>query len=204
MGSVEGGEGRNSKHLVNLLRVQESMNQRGSSESMREETFESSGVDMIRQMYDQEFKDLADDREGLSVNDREWLKEVKSNIRKDDSGHYEIGLPKSDVSNLPDSLPVAEKRLNSLRRRFERDSNFFEQYKAVILSVIVILAVKALLQELCAMKCDWDGPIPQPLSFEWERWLSDAQKLDSVELGRCVLKADVIETLMRERRERGY
>ena len=73
--------------------------------------------------------------------------------------------------------PWQKKRLNSLRRRFERDSNFFEQYKAVILSVIVILAVKALLQELCAMKCDWDGPIPQPLSFERQRWTDVSRNL---------------------------
>ena len=40
------------------------------------------------------------------------------------------------------------------------------------------------------MRCEWDDPIPQPLSFQWEKWLSDAQKLNSVELSRYLMKAD--------------
>ena len=113
MGSGEDGEGQKSKHPVNFLGIQESMS--------AQETRECSRIDMIRRMHDQEVKDLADEREGLSVSDREWLKEVKSIMRKDGSGHYEVGLPRADVSNLPDSRPTAEKKLNSLRRRSERE-----------------------------------------------------------------------------------
>ena len=110
--------------LENFLRIQESM-------SAQEETRECSGIDMIRRMYDQEFKDLADEREGLSVSDREWLKKVKSNMRKDEWALRSRVAKDRCVQSTRQSTHCG-KKLNSLRRRFERDPTFFEQYKAVI------------------------------------------------------------------------
>ena len=73
--------------------------------------------------------------EGLSVCDQEWLKEVKSTIRKDGEGHYEVPLPKVQMGEIPDSLPTAKRRLESLRKRFRRDPEYFESYKSVIHSL---------------------------------------------------------------------
>ncbi|KAF0306051.1 hypothetical protein FJT64_022404 [Amphibalanus amphitrite] len=58
-------------------------------------------------MYEAEFKDTSDDSEALSVNDQEWLVEVKATIRKDDEGHYEVALPRNQ-------LEEAERRIEDL------------------------------------------------------------------------------------------
>ena len=89
-------------------------------------------LQLFRQLYDQDFKDVSDEKEGLSVEDKEWLSMVKSSTCKDDEGHFVIGLPLRDVGDLPDSYLTAEKRLEPLRRRLSKDPSLREEYVAVV------------------------------------------------------------------------
>ena len=110
--------------LVNFLRVSEP---RASTPSDL--------TDMFQSLYEEEFRGVSDESEEFSVNDREWMKEVSASIRKDEEGHFEVALPKVDVGKVPDSLPSAKRRLESLRKRFRRDPEYFESYRAVIKSL---------------------------------------------------------------------
>ena len=60
----------------------------------------------------------------------------------------------------------------------------------------VTLRGKVLLQRLCAASCGWDDVIPPPLLQEWESWIEEARKLDSVRLSRDIsgLPGNVVST----------
>ena len=118
------GASGDSRYLVNFLRVCEP--RPGSHEDL---------VDMFNSMYEAEFRDGSEESEQFSVNDRQWLKDVGSTVRKDGQNHYEVALPKVEVSEIPDSFPSAKRRLESLRSRFKRDSEYFDRCKAVIKSL---------------------------------------------------------------------
>ena len=90
---------------------------------------------MFEKLYSGDFSDVSDNRDGMSVEDKEWLKKVKGTVRKDEDGHFEIALPRSDMDHLPDSFPVAERRLASLKRKFRRDPGIFQSYRSVIHSL---------------------------------------------------------------------
>ncbi|XP_043240715.1 uncharacterized protein LOC122391117 [Amphibalanus amphitrite] len=113
-----------SRAVVHFLRVTEP---RASKQSDL--------TDMFHSMYEAEFKDTSDDSEALSVNDQEWLVEVKATIRKDDEGHYEVALPRNQLGDIPDSLPTARRRFESLRGKFKRDPKYFESYREIIRSL---------------------------------------------------------------------
>jgi len=53
------------------------------------------------------------------------------------------------------------------------------------------LQARMILQELCRMKVGWDDDIPQQQQKEWESWTSDLEKLDRLEVDRC-LKPETI------------
>ncbi|XP_043205783.1 uncharacterized protein LOC122372549 [Amphibalanus amphitrite] len=91
---------------------------------------------LFEQLYEQDFSGLDDDSVGLSVEDRLWLDRVRATVRKDEEGHFEIGLPRSTVTSVPDSRPVAEKRLMSLRRKLMGDPSLFQSYRAVMQSLV--------------------------------------------------------------------
>ena len=119
--SSQSSRGSSSRHSVNRIGV--------SRSDMHGKTPE---IDLFRQLYDQDFKDVSDDAEGLSVEDKEWVSMVKANMKKDDSGHYEIGLPLRDIGDLPDSYFTARRRLESLRRRLSNDRSLRDEYVSVV------------------------------------------------------------------------
>ena len=124
MGCAQGTAGSGERLTVNLLRVLDTCAPQPDS-----------GESMYKKIYEQEFGDLSDDREGLSVEDREWIDSVSSNINRDAEGHFVIPLPKADLGELPDSYQMASRRLESLRKRFRADSKYFEMYRGVISSL---------------------------------------------------------------------
>ncbi|XP_043238689.1 uncharacterized protein LOC122390096 [Amphibalanus amphitrite] len=109
---------------VNLLRVHDSCVPDRDSECV------------FKVMYEHEFKDLSDDKECLSVEDREWLSDLLPQVKRDEEGHFVIPLPKKDFDQLPDSFPMASRRLDSLRRRFRSDPDYFDAYRRVISSLV--------------------------------------------------------------------
>lgn len=87
----------------------------------------------IERMYKDEFGNTADDiDEGMSVEDHK-AKEImdKSAILID--GHYQLRLPfRQDRPILPDSRPAAEKRLEWLKKKMQKDEVFKEKYSQVM------------------------------------------------------------------------
>ena len=132
MGRVSRQDGSGDRLTINFLRVQEMCHP--DDVPMTQDVPVCEGDCQYRAMYEQGFRE-ADDRECLSVEDKEWMKEVESGIKRDAEGHFEVPLPKVEFSELPDSFKTASVRLSSLRRRFQRDPQYFEQYRSVMRSL---------------------------------------------------------------------
>lgn len=50
----------------------------------------------------------------------------------------------------------------------------------------VMLKAKILMQEACKLDIGWDDVIPDALSFQWQKWLEELQKLEEVFVPRCL------------------
>ena len=87
----------------------------------------------LERMYNAEFDDINDDiDENMSVEDR-YAEEIMNKTTVLKNEHYEIGLPfKHNPPHLPDSLYTAEKRLESLKSKMERNENFRKKYSSVM------------------------------------------------------------------------
>ena len=116
--------GADPRCLVNFLRINQTRDRP-----------DRSMVEMFHDLYEQDFMDSCEESEEFSVNDREWLTEVKATVCKDSEGHYQVALPKVQLEDIPDSLPTAKRRLESLRNRFRKDPQYYESYKTVMHSL---------------------------------------------------------------------
>lgn len=125
MGCVQGTTGSRGRLTVNFLRVQDTC----TSE-------QDLGECVHKRMYEQDFKDLSDDRECFSIEDQEWIDDVRSSMKRDAEGHFEVPLPKIEFSELPDSYQTARRRLLSLQKRFQADPAYFGEYRRVIESLV--------------------------------------------------------------------
>ena len=83
-------------------------------------------------MYDGGFEDARSDEQGMPVEDHR-AKEIMDASATLVNGHYQLKLPfKEGQSNLPDSKPTAEKRLQWLKKKMEKDENFKGKYTQVV------------------------------------------------------------------------
>ena len=62
-------------------------------------------------------------------------------------------------------------------------------YDPLGLAIPFVFPAKLLLQDLCRVKLDWDGPIPQKHKVPWERWIADLRKLSQFSVDCCVKPA---------------
>ena len=85
----------------------------------------------------------------LPRSDRRFLDLMdQKEVKKD--GHYELPLPLKDEDiRLSSTRAAAMKRLESLRRKFEKDDQFFKEYKNFM---------EELMEGGYARKCDGKGP----------------------------------------------
>ncbi|XP_041471855.1 uncharacterized protein LOC121421260 [Lytechinus variegatus] len=65
-----------------------------------------------------------------SQNDLKFVKLMEKEIHVSESGHYEMPLPfkEEEVPVLPNNKFVAAKRLNHLKKKFENDATYYDQY----------------------------------------------------------------------------
>jgi hypothetical protein len=88
--------------------------------------------DMITNLYNKDFEDMADSNVGMSIDERTAL-EIVQNSCKFTNGKYTVVLPwRSSSVVLPNNRFHALKRLLSLKGRFTRDPNLFEKYEQII------------------------------------------------------------------------
>ena len=87
----------------------------------------------LEHLYNAEFRDtLVDVEESLSFEDRK-AKQIMDESVALTNGHYQLKLPfRHSPPCLPDSLPVAKKRLYWLKKKMERDPEFNKQYASVV------------------------------------------------------------------------
>ena len=84
-------------------------------------------------MYNAEFSESsASSKEVMSIEDRRALAIMERTVQMVD-GHYQLSLPwKYDNPCLPNNRPMAEKRLNLLKRRLEKNKVLHEKYKDAV------------------------------------------------------------------------
>ena len=89
--------------------------------------------DKMQQLFEQDFCEKSANNEfPLSVEDKLFLSKVGGSVTKL-NGHYQIALLwRQECVTLPNNRVVAERRLVYLKRKFERDAEFFDQYKEKI------------------------------------------------------------------------
>ena len=91
----------------------------------------------VNRMFEQDFSERKSHSKVLSQDDRMFLKRTKDNIHLTEDGHYEMPLPfRDDSVELPYNRKLAETRLGHLKRRFERDKKYKEDYISFISDVI--------------------------------------------------------------------
>ncbi len=49
-----------------------------------------------------------------------------------------------------------------------------------------VLKAKAIFQELCRVKVDWDEELPVDVAAQWHRWLNDLPLLSALTIPRCL------------------
>ncbi|XP_063968310.1 uncharacterized protein LOC129267694 [Lytechinus pictus] len=83
----------------------------------------------VLRMLEADFSDLRSSKEPFSQNDVRFMRIMKDNVRVLDDGHYETPLPfKENAPKLPNNRYMADKRLQHLKRKFERDPNYHRSY----------------------------------------------------------------------------
>ena len=75
----------------------------------------------LERLWNTDFKESTVDKKALEVM-------ARSLKRKDD--HFQVALPwRKEPVDIPNDKPMAERRLESLKRRLKKDSKLFEKYK---------------------------------------------------------------------------
>ena len=91
---------------------------------------------MLTDMYNSDFTEKVGSEPGLSVEDKLWQTQVNDSIKLRD-GKYEICLPlKHKEINLPNNRKMAQSRVESLEKRFERDESFHQRYTECVEELI--------------------------------------------------------------------
>lgn len=94
--------------------------------------------DMLMKHYNADFPERrCDDRREQSQHDKQFMHTVTTSAQLVD-GHFCIKLPlKDDKVKMPCNRGIAEQRLNSLKRKFSRNTDFFQEYKAFMDNILV-------------------------------------------------------------------
>lgn len=68
--------------------------------------------------------------------DFKFLKILQDNIKPDQHGYYTMSLPFRCEPTLPDTKPMAEKRLQLLKRKFKSNPVYLQEYATFMESII--------------------------------------------------------------------
>jgi len=95
----------------------------------------------VKQMFEMDFNECAG--KSMSVDDQQFLSLLNSEVEKHPDGRYVIPLPiKCDSIGLPNSRPLAFKRLMQLKRRFGNNPKFKQDYNVFMQDMIQNFAEK--------------------------------------------------------------
>ena len=86
-------------------------------------------LNAVGKMFERDFFEKQSHERAMSVEDRRFLRKLQDGIHQTQDGHYEMPLPfRDDVVKLPSNRKLAENRLQQLKRKFERNPKFQEDY----------------------------------------------------------------------------
>ncbi|XP_077971383.1 uncharacterized protein LOC144425718 [Styela clava] len=87
-------------------------------------------------MFNADFVEHCGNQQNMSAEDHRFLKILSDGITKKD-GHYKLPLPlRSQQINLPNNLPLAQKRLEQLKKRMLRDQKYKNDYYKFMSDII--------------------------------------------------------------------
>ncbi|KAK3724031.1 hypothetical protein QZH41_007681 [Actinostola sp. cb2023] len=91
----------------------------------------------VQKMFEMDFNDRETRKKPLSLQDQKFLKIVEEGIRQLPNGHYEMPLPfKTDSILFENNIEMALKRLTYLKKRFQRDEKYRQDYVAFMQAII--------------------------------------------------------------------
>ena len=94
--------------------------------------------DLLHQMYQQDFNEPHGEKEGLSVEDRRFLKIMEENITET-NGHYQLPLPvRNPDLKLPNNRIQALHRLESVKRKLLADADLRTKYVEIMNKMITL------------------------------------------------------------------
>ncbi|XP_030854473.1 uncharacterized protein LOC115929512 [Strongylocentrotus purpuratus] len=84
----------------------------------------------LESLFNQDFNErIINDKQEKSQEDLSFIKKVEKSIKQQDDGHFEIGLPmKREEVKLPNNRSQATQRAAHLKKRFERQPDFRQDY----------------------------------------------------------------------------
>jgi hypothetical protein len=87
----------------------------------------------VKKFWETDFGDsISDPKSGMSVEDKRALRMMKDTVELVE-GHYRLGLPwRHKPPRLQNNRKMAQRRLDCLRRKFEKYPELFERYKRSI------------------------------------------------------------------------
>ncbi len=92
--------------------------------------------EMWFKQYNHDFNERAVEEQGLSREDIRFLEIAESSVKLEDK-HYTLKLPfKKENVYLPNNFSLAKQRILGLKRRFQRDEQFYQEYVAFVKEMI--------------------------------------------------------------------
>jgi hypothetical protein len=88
----------------------------------------------VDKLFNMGFEEKSGDK--VSIEDGRFLQIVKDGIKYKDDGHFELPLPLKDDTHLPDNRMMADKRLQSLKRKMLLDPQFRMEYTGFMSDLI--------------------------------------------------------------------
>ena len=84
----------------------------------------------LERLWNTDFNErVANNKSSLSVEDKRALEMMEQSLKRKD-GHFQVALPwREKPVKIPNNKPMAEKRLESLKRRLKKDGELFDKYK---------------------------------------------------------------------------
>ena len=82
-------------------------------------------------MMEWDFSERSVDHNPISLDDMNFLEQLKIGIHKTPNGHYEMPLPfRNGSPDLPSNKLLALRRLQGLKTRLQKDQRYHQHYKS--------------------------------------------------------------------------
>ena len=137
IGPVDVKVPNNSKGQIKLEDGQHPQRKPMCNLAYRTQTKEIYTTQQVSKIFERDFSERDTSERSLSVEDRRFLKIIGEGIHQLPDGHYEMPLPfRNDNIKFQNNIEMALRRLSSLKKRFQRDEKYKQDYVAFMQAVI--------------------------------------------------------------------